>query len=112
MLSISRCFIYIYIDSAYYHWGRRGRNRMAVGFTTTCAKSVTITTYSSNPVHGEVYSIQHYVTYFFMEEMGGVSGKNQRPSCSELLTTLSLKTISNSPRHEQELNTFVVIRLT
>ena len=51
-------------------------------------------------------------SYFFMEEMGGVSGKNQRPSCSELLTTLSLKTISNSPRHEQELNTFVVIRLT
>ena len=51
-----------YTISAYCHWGRRGRDRMAVGFTTTCAKSVTITTYSSNPVHGQVYSIQHYVT--------------------------------------------------
>ena len=41
-----------------------GRDRMVVGFTTTCAvQSVPITTkvVSSNPIHGEVYSIQHYV---------------------------------------------------
>ena len=34
-----------------------GCDRMVVGFTTT--KVV-----SSNPVHGEVYSIQHYVMKF------------------------------------------------
>jgi hypothetical protein len=41
--------------------GRRGRDRMVVGFTTTCAISACIITKvtSSNPVHGEVYSIQH-----------------------------------------------------
>jgi hypothetical protein len=38
--------------------GRRGRDRMAVGFTTTYAIRVVV---SSNPVHGRVYSIQHYV---------------------------------------------------
>jgi len=40
--------------------GRRGRERMVVGFTTNCAtKGV-----SSNPVHGKLYSIQHYVIKF------------------------------------------------
>jgi len=36
--------------------GRRGRDHMVVGFTTTCAISM-----SSNPIHGEVNSIQHYM---------------------------------------------------
>ena len=42
--------------------GRHGRDHMVVGFTTPVL-SVPITTkvVSSNPVHGEVYSIQHYV---------------------------------------------------
>jgi len=45
--------------------GSRGRDRMVVGFTTNC----TISAYhnkvvSSNPVHGKVYSIQHYVIKF------------------------------------------------
>ena len=46
---------------------RRGRDHMVVGFTTTLPmQSVPITTYavSSNPTHGEVYSIQHYVIKF------------------------------------------------
>ena len=44
---------------------RRGRDRMVVGFTTTL-QSVPITTevVSSNPVHDDVYSIQHYVIKF------------------------------------------------
>ena len=39
--------------------GRRGRDRMVVGFTTTCAISVPFTTniVSSNPSHDEMYSI-------------------------------------------------------
>jgi hypothetical protein len=45
--------------------GRRG-DRMVVGFTTTFlpVQSVPITTkvVSTNPVHGEVYSIQQYVS--------------------------------------------------
>jgi len=42
--------------------GHHGRDRMVVGFTTTCAISVITTkVVSSNPIHGEVYSIQHYV---------------------------------------------------
>jgi hypothetical protein len=43
----------------------RGRDRMAVGFTTTCAiNAITTKVLSSNPVHGEMYSIQHYVIKF------------------------------------------------
>jgi hypothetical protein len=38
---------------------RRGRDRMVVGFIITYANSAHHV--SSNPVHGEVYSIQHYV---------------------------------------------------
>jgi len=37
---------------------RRGCDRMVVGFTTIYANTNVV---SSNPVHGEVYSIQHYV---------------------------------------------------
>ena len=37
-----------------------------LGFSTTCAISASITTniVSSNPVHGEVYLIQHYALNF------------------------------------------------
>jgi hypothetical protein len=62
------------------HWyscigkGRRGRDRMVVGFSTT-VQSVPITTnvVSSNPVHGRVYSIQHYVIKFVndLRQVGG-----------------------------------------
>jgi hypothetical protein len=38
---------------------RRGRNRMIVGFPATYAISTKVV--SSNPVHDEVYSRQHYV---------------------------------------------------
>jgi hypothetical protein len=42
-----------------------GRDRIVVGFTTTYALMqsvpITINVASSNPAHGEVYLIQHYV---------------------------------------------------
>ena len=38
-----------------------GRDRMKVGFTTVQSVPITIKVVTSNPVHGEVYSIQHYV---------------------------------------------------
>jgi hypothetical protein len=43
-------------------WDRRGRDRMVVGFTT--ARAITAKVVSSNPTHGEMYSIQHYVIKF------------------------------------------------
>jgi hypothetical protein len=51
---------------------RRGRDRMVVGFTTTCAISAYHSkVVSSNPVHGEV--IQHYVIKFVsdLRQVGG-----------------------------------------
>ena len=46
--------------------GRRGRDRMVVGFATTYIQSVSIINkvVSSNPVHSELYPIQHYVIKF------------------------------------------------
>ena len=45
--------------------GRRGRDRMVVGCTNNCAVSALINTVvRSNPIHGEAYSIQHYVIKF------------------------------------------------
>ena len=56
---------------------RHGRNGMVVGFTTTYTiiQSVPIITkvVSSKPVHGEVYSIQHYVIKF-VSDLRQVSG--------------------------------------
>ena len=55
--------------------GRRGRDCMVVELTTTCAKLVPSITnvVSSNPAHGEVYSIQHYVIKFVndLRQVGG-----------------------------------------
>ena len=55
-----------------YYWrGRHGRDRMMVGFITSyeiIAKVV-----SSNPVHGEVHWMQHYVITF-VSEVRQVSG--------------------------------------
>ena len=52
--------------------GRRGRDRIVVGFTVQSVP-ITIKVVSSNPVHGEVYSIQHYVTKFVsdLRQVGG-----------------------------------------
>ena len=48
--------------------GCRGRDHMVVGFTTTQlpVQSVPIATkvVNPNPIHGEMYSIQHYVIKF------------------------------------------------
>jgi hypothetical protein len=52
----------------------RGNDRMVVGFTTTCATVPSTTkVVSSNHVHGEVYSIQHYVIKLVIDlrQVGG-----------------------------------------
>ena len=44
---------------------RRGRDRMVDGFTTTCAISTCHHKCCEfDPVHGKVYSIQHYIQKF------------------------------------------------
>jgi hypothetical protein len=71
--------------------GRHGRDRMVVGFPTTCA-SVPITTnvVSSNPVHGEVYSIQHYMIKFVsdLREVGGFHWVLRFPPHIKLTATI------------------------
>jgi hypothetical protein len=49
---------------------RRGRDRMVVGFTIS---AITTKVVSSNPVHGEVYSVWHYVIKFVivLRQAGG-----------------------------------------
>ena len=51
---------------------RRGRERMPVGFITTPAIKVA----NSNPAHGEMYSIQHYVIQFISDlwQVSGIFG--------------------------------------
>ena len=56
--------------------GHHGRDRMVVGFTTTlylCNQCQSPLRLSSNPVHGEVSSIQHYVIKF-VSDLWQVSG--------------------------------------
>jgi hypothetical protein len=76
---------------------------MVVGFTTTCAitESVRIITkiVSSNSVHGEVYSIQHYVIQFVSDcdrsVVFSVSSinKTDRQDITEILLKVALNTI-------------------
>ena len=85
---------------------RRGRRDcMVVRLTTTCIQSVPITTYfvSSNPAHGEVYSIQYYV-------IKSVSDFRQ---VSDFLFVLQFSPPTNTDSHaitEILLNTILMIR--
>ena len=71
--------------------GRRGRDLMVVGFTTTCAisayyhKSCEFETHS-----GEVYSIQHYVIKIISDlwQVGGFLWVLQFPPPIKLTTTI------------------------
>ena len=69
----------------------RGRDRMVVRFTTTCAISVSITTklVSWNPFHGKVYPIQHYVIKFVSDfrQVGGFHQVLQFPPSIKLTAT-------------------------
>ena len=47
--------------------GLRGRDRMLSGFMNTCAVSAYHQVVNSKPVHGEVYSLQHYVIKIFSD---------------------------------------------
>ena len=80
-----------------------GRGRMVVGFKLPM-QSVPITTniVSSNRVHGEVYSIQHYVIKFVsdLRQVGGTlvssTNKTDRHDITELLLKVALNTIKQT----------------
>jgi hypothetical protein len=72
-------------------WGHRGRDRMVVGFTTTCA----ISAYHRKRFEfefrsGEVYSIQHYVIKFVSDlwQVGGFLWVLQFPPPIKLTATI------------------------
>ena len=65
---------------------------------------------SSNPTHGEVYSIQHYICdkvcqrlaagrWFSAGSPVSSSNKTDRHNITEMLLKVSLNTISNNPIH-------------
>ena len=72
--------------------GRRGRDRMIVGFSTACAIS-TYHYYSSTIVHGEMYSIQRYVSKFFsnLRQVGGFLRVIRFPPPVKLIVMILLK---------------------
>ena len=87
---IKRC-VHLYLFFYSLARGCRGRDRMIVGFQLP-VQLVPITTkvVSSNPVHGEVYLIQHYVITF-VSELQQVSGFLQvlrLPPPMKLTTTI------------------------
>jgi len=61
-----------------------GHDRMVVGITTTCV------VVSSNPVHGKVYSIQHYVIKFVsdLQQVGGFLRAFRFPPPIKLTATI------------------------
>jgi hypothetical protein len=73
--------------------GRRRGRHMVVGFTTTCAISaITNKVVSSNPVHGEVYSIQHYVIKLVkdLRQVGGFLRVLRFPPPIKLTATMKV----------------------
>ena len=57
-----RACVLIYETKVKYKRGHRGRGRMVVWFTAQVhTVHITNNVVSSNPAHGEVYSMQHYV---------------------------------------------------
>ena len=71
--------------------GSHGHDRMVVGFITTYAISaITFNVVSSNPIHGEVHSIQHYVIKFVsdLRRVGGFLRVLWFPPPIKLATTI------------------------
>ena len=97
-----------FIHIAASNLGKRGRDRMTVGFTTTM-QSVPIITkeVSLNPTHGKVYSIQHYVIKFIidLQQVGGFLWVLRFPppikltshDIMEILLKVALNTINYQP---------------
>jgi hypothetical protein len=67
--------------------GRRSRDRMVVGFITTCTYAISA---SSNSAHVEVYSIQQYVIKFVsdLRHVGGFLWVLLFPPPIKLTTTI------------------------
>ena len=73
--------------------GRRGRDRMEVGFTTNCASSAYHHPCCQfEPVHGQVYSIQHFVIKFVsdLRQVGGFFRLLWFPPPIKLTATIQL----------------------
>ena len=91
------------ILSSIFHEERRGYDRMVVWFTIH-VHSVPITTkvVSSNPVHGDVYSIEHYVIKFvsFLPVLGFLHKWNWLPRYSWNIVERGVK--HNTPNHHIE----------
>jgi hypothetical protein len=67
---------------------------MVVGITTIVQSApITTSVVSSNPVHGEVYSIQHYVIKFVsnLPQVGDSLRVLRFPPPMKLTTTIELK---------------------
>ena len=81
-------------------WGRRGRDRMVVDFTTTYSISAYHHLFvRSNPAIGDLYSIQHYVIQFvrdFGRSPGTPFSTTNKTDChylGEILVKVMLNTI-------------------
>ena len=107
---IIRIFIFFYLFSTklqslsiFHRRGRRGHDCMVVGFTTTCAISaITAKVVNSNPVHGEVYSIQHYLIKLVSDlrqirTRVSLTNKSDRHDIAEILLKVVLK--HHKPNH-------------
>ena len=78
LLIIAACFL----DKTPNLRDRCGHDLMVAGFTTIITKVV-----SSNPIHAEEYSIQHYVTKF-VSDLRQVGGLLRFPSPIKLTATI------------------------
>ena len=104
--------------------GHCGRDRMVVGFSTMVPmQSVPITTkaVSSNPIHGKVYSMHHYVIKFVsdLQQVCGFSPgfpvsntiKTDCHDITEILLKVALNTITLTPLTERIARYTVVCKI-
>ena len=65
-------YFYFNISQGNILWGRRGRDLMVVGFTTTCCNQC-LSSLAFEYRSGELYSIQHFVIKFVsdLQQVGG-----------------------------------------
>jgi hypothetical protein len=77
---------------------------MVAGFKTTCATKIV----SSNPVHGEMYSIQHDVIKFVNDWFSLVSptNKTDRHDITEILLKVALNTLTQLNKEKPILGDF------
>jgi hypothetical protein len=81
---------YLSLAETYYCHGRRGRDRMVVGFTTTYAIGVDLRCFFPDKWHDEISKEKHYVRLEMVPSFTLTCNRNRMCMCMRISLSINL----------------------